>query len=167
VATFPEVKRMDAQTPAKTRFYRTVHRFEVVAPATVVNAHASVPATFQVTDQPFVCRKVTWQIRGYNGITDPTASVADLLAALQQDGQLSLELLADNQSYALEPIPFIAAMGGGSLGQAWLDLPAPIIMLPKQTIKATVHNNLQRGFGPITVVVVFAGEEPDTRADVR
>lgn len=158
---------MDPQTPAKSRFYRTVHRFEVVAPSTVVNAGTAIPATFQVTDQPFVCKRVSWQIKGYNGITDPTTSTGDLLAALQQDGQMSLELLADNQSYMLDPIPFIAAMGGGSLGQAWIDLPAPIILLPKQTIKATVHNNLQRSFGPVQVVLVFAGEEPDTRAEVR
>lgn len=158
---------LDPQTPAKSRFYRTVHRFEVAAPNTVIPGQTAIPATFQVNDQPFIIKKVTWQIEGFNAIADPTGGISDLLAALQQDGQFALELLADNQSYSLEPIPFIAAMGGGSLGQAWLDLPAPIILLPKQTVKATVRTLITRLFGPLTVTLVFAGEEPDTRAEVR
>lgn len=145
---------------AEKRYYERLYAVNILIPADPVapfNIVAGAMNSGSVTIQnyPFLIKRVSHAIVGYNGLVAPPA-----LGAVTQDGAYRIRFRTNERNYMNEALQAIGAFGGGQFSQP-IDLSAPIEMAPKETIQVDLINDtLRQNQGGLTVQVIFSGVEP-------
>lgn len=136
----------------RPRFYGVLVTVPADAgPPVLCPAGRANEASFNVTDIPFVVKRVSAQIIGNNGLGVTPIETA------QQDGQFAIEWRTERHNYQNQPIAGVAGYG---FNNDHPDLPSPVEMGAKTTVTVRVLNLIARG-SALQLQVVFAGVEPN------
>ena len=148
-----------AEQKYQPRYYGVLVTIPADPKTGLLPAGRSNENSFNVTDVPFIIKRISTQMVGINGLVDSSIQPPPVMSQwfdTQDDGQYSLEWRTARHNYQNQPISVKAGYGSP---EDHPDIPSPDRLRPQDTVVCKITNHVQR-YSALVVQVVFAGSEP-------